>query len=137
MLDFISQSERVTEVGYYHEYRLKDLPDAGASFPCSEDGTIEEGHTDEMYENYERVKNSDKYKYLGIVPREYSYTKPAVVQDECGVPFELENQHMGACQCPKCGNWYNLFGQELLPPEQWGSEYDDPGERYSPFDDLY
>lgn len=30
---------------------------------------------------------------------------------------------MGACQCPKCGKWYNIFGQALLDPEFWEDDY--------------
>jgi hypothetical protein len=26
---------------------------------------------------------------------------------------------MGACQCENCGQWYNIFGQELIDPEYW------------------
>ena len=41
----------------------------------------------------------------------------------CGTKIILQNQYMGACECPKCGQWYNLFGQELLPPDQWGEDF--------------
>jgi hypothetical protein len=30
---------------------------------------------------------------------------------------------MGANECPHCGQWYNVFGQELLPPDQWEEDY--------------
>lgn len=36
--------------------------------------------------------------------------------------------YMGAFDC-ECGKWYNRFGQELVPPEDW---YDDDD-----WDDLY
>ena len=35
----------------------------------------------------------------------------------------LYDRYRAACQCPKCGRWYNLFGQELLPPEMWEEDY--------------
>ena len=38
---------------------------------------------------------------------------------------ELWDQYYGACQCPECGKWYNLFGQSLLPPDCWE---EDPSE---------
>jgi hypothetical protein len=31
----------------------------------------------------------------------------------------LEDQYYAACQCPKCGQWYNIYGQHLRPPEEW------------------
>lgn len=37
----------------------------------------------------------------------------------CGRRVELHDQYWGACQC-ECGQWYNIFGQELLPPNRWG-----------------
>lgn len=36
--------------------------------------------------------------------------------------YELVNQYQGACPCPKCGQWYNLFGQELINPQYWEEE---------------
>ena len=38
---------------------------------------------------------------------------------ECGKTNRLEEDHLGACQCPYCGRWHNLFGEELEPPEKW------------------
>ena len=38
---------------------------------------------------------------------------------ECGNEVMLMDQHMGAAECPECGQWYNLFGQKLKPPEDW------------------
>lgn len=49
----------------------------------------------------------------------YSWTEPAIGRCDCGQEFPLEAIHFGACQCPKCGRWYNAFGQALLPPEEW------------------
>lgn len=42
---------------------------------------------------------------------------------ECGNEVELWNQYYGSCQCEKCGQWYNVFGQELLPPECWEEDF--------------
>ena len=41
----------------------------------------------------------------------------------CGETVYLHDQYRAACQCPKCGRWNNLFGQELLPPEMWEEDY--------------
>ena len=40
----------------------------------------------------------------------------------CGSEVYLYNQYMGACECENCGRWYNLFGQEIMPPEMWRGE---------------
>lgn len=44
----------------------------------------------------------------------------AIGECKCGAEVPLMDQYMGACECPGCGQWYNLSGQELLPPEEWG-----------------
>ena len=50
---------------------------------------------------------------------EQKYTEPAEGKCSCGETVVLNDQYLGACQCPKCGQWYNLFGQALLDPEYW------------------
>lgn len=32
-------------------------------------------------------------------------------------------RHLGACEWPTCGQWYNLFGQKLLPPDRWEEDF--------------
>lgn len=54
-----------------------------------------------------------------IMYEKYEYTEPSIGRCSCGKEFPLEPVYLGAVQCPNCGQWYNLFGQELLPPEQW------------------
>ena len=48
--------------------------------------------------------------------------------DANGNLLELWDQYYGACRCPKCGKWYNLFGQSLLSPDYW--EMDPSEEEY-------
>ena len=43
---------------------------------------------------------------------------------KCGTKFEMHNEYLGACECPGCGQWYNLFGQELTPPDTWNQNPD-------------
>lgn len=58
-----------------------------------------------------------------IVKHEQNYTESAIGRCVCGTEFPLEDQYMGACQCPKCKQWYNLFGQSLIDPEYWEDDY--------------
>ena len=39
--------------------------------------------------------------------------------------IEMYNAYMGACECPCCGQWYNLFGQSLIDPKYWYEDEDD------------
>lgn len=41
-------------------------------------------------------------------------------QCNCGEEFPLIcSPTLYACQCPKCGSWYNNVGQELKNPDEW------------------
>ena len=54
------------------------------------------------------------------------YVEPAIMRCEnCGTEFDLTDEYYGACQCPECGQWYNLFGQTLLPPDEWEEDLDE------------
>lgn len=33
--------------------------------------------------------------------------------------IDLWDEYLGACECPNCGRWYNIMGQELNPPSTW------------------
>ncbi len=51
--------------------------------------------------------------------RDLVYHEPRMAVCECGETFPLVAQYLGACECPGCGTWYNVFGQELNPVETW------------------
>ena len=51
------------------------------------------------------------------------YREPAHGICRCGEEVTLIDEYMGSCQCENCGQWYNLFGQELLPPNQWEEDW--------------
>ena len=121
MLNNIVRPERRLEVTY--GLRFYAYPDGGFEFPCDVDGNVNLSSMTEVAQ-----KN---YKYCISHPEEYPYAFNEVhkysrwIKDEpygtchCGERVYLFNEYMGACQCGKCGQWYNLFGQELLPPSDW------------------
>lgn len=127
MLTFLRQSERVYEKEYYRDFILRSDPNGGLSFPSDKDGNpVMEKENTAAWDNYKyALEHPEKYIDKGAVEREYSYRRPALVKDDCGEEFELFDQHGGACQCPRCGNWYNLSGQALKPPSEWGDEFVD------------
>ena len=61
-----------------------------------------------------------------IVERGAEYRRsPALVRDtHCGAEFYLQDEYLGACECPRCGQWFNLFGQEVTNPSSWSSGSD-------------
>ena len=119
MLEIISERRPVVDVEFFREFTYVDDPYSGYSFPCDSDGTVH-FKCEEAKENYEyAVSHPELIKDLGIVKREYKYTEPAVGKCSCGEEVALEDHYLGACQCPNCGKWYNIFGQELVSPEYW------------------
>ena len=52
-------------------------------------------------------------------------SSPKLVRDKpCSEEFYLQDEYRGACECPRCGQWFNLFGQELTDPRGWPSGSD-------------
>lgn len=94
---------------------------AGCWFACDSSGKVNENLPKEAKTNLEYcLTHPEDFKRWNEIKRtEREYTEPAHGTCACGTEVELYDQYYGACQCPKCGRWYNLFGQSLLPPEQW------------------
>jgi len=93
----------------------------GFGFPCDEKGNLLEGLTEAAISNYKRcLENPDKFeRFNKVVKTERRVRDDAHGTCECGTEVYLYNQYMGACECPNCGKWYNLFGQELNNPMYW------------------
>ena len=110
------------------DYRIEftDIDGNGCSFPCDENGTLLPFATDAAEKNY---NNSLAHPELFAIYNEFktyrrTFTAPAIARCHCGSNVTLENQYQGACECPACGRWYNLFGQELIDPEGWEQDYE-------------
>lgn len=141
MLKNFTPSRIEYETLYYFEFLYDD--DSGYSFPTDKYGNLLE-LTEEAKQSYSYcVQNVDKFKRIG----QRKYTRKIRIPAEgdcfCGTYIELYDEYRGTCCCPTCGRWYNLFGQELLPPECWeeDDEYDyidyDPFEAFIDDEDDY
>lgn len=127
MLKIIKERSTHTEVEHYIEFT--DEEGAGFSFPCDSNGNIQFSDNPELgraqRDNYDyAMSNKERFtrQYAEFVTRKYTVTDNAVGKCVCGETVELYNQYQGACSCPKCGQWYNLFGQELIDPEYWDND---------------
>lgn len=128
MLKIIRERSTHTEVEYYIEFT--DEEGAGFSFPCDSNGNIQ--FNDDIPElgraqrdNYDyAMSHKERFtrQYAELVTRKYTVTDNALGKCVCGETVELYDQYQGACSCPKCGQWYNLFGQELIDPEYWDDD---------------
>jgi hypothetical protein len=120
LLDIV-RGERRTEVWYslnfWTEYGC------GFGFPCDENGVVNlEELSDCAMKNLEYCKAHPEefpYAFNEVEKRTAYYREPDIGKCSCGVDVELINEYMGACRCKKCGQWYSIFGQELLDPEYW------------------
>lgn len=125
MLKIISERKRVTASKKSLEFMID--PNGGLSFDLDEnDKPI--FNCPEAKENYEYAVAHPEvypYRYNEVVERSWTYTEPAKGKCHCGETVELVNEYRGACQCGRCGQWYNLFGEELLPPEDWITPIED------------
>lgn len=111
------------------EYELvfDDGHNNGFGFPCDSTGKLLEGLNPAAYENRLRcMMHPEQFVRFNKVIRHDRRVKDfAHGTCSCGNEVELIDHYLGACQCGKCGKWYNLFGQELLPPDQWGGDSHD------------
>jgi hypothetical protein len=110
---------------FFHEFRWKDTPGAGFTFPCDKDGNVE--LTEFNRENYEFcLTNTDEIINLGVQDHSFWDREPAHGTCDCGrkVWLSYDNGYGIGCDC---GRTYNLSGQELAPMSQWEErmDYDD------------
>lgn len=93
----------------------------GFSFPCDKEGNLLPDIPQEAKDNYkECLEHPERYeRFNRVVKSEWRARTNARGTCRCGNEVELYDMYYGSCKCEKCGQWYNLFGQEILPPEQW------------------
>ncbi len=128
MLKDLTQRERKTIVSF--ELRFYYDRNGGFGFPCNADGIVnKENLMEAAKKKLEWCKaHPEKFaQFNEVVAIRQTVIEPAHGTCVCGEVVILEDRYYGACQCPQCGRWYNLFGEELLPPDQWGNE-EDPAE---------
>ncbi len=117
-----------TETWFEHNFKWANTPGwAGFSFTLN-DKKEPVLMGDEALKNYrlclagkmvDHTGNGDYIIDEGITRRERRYTENATGRCRCGTVIELYDQYLGACECPNCGQWYNIMGQELIPPQYW------------------
>ena len=128
MLKIIKPRTTHTEVEYRIEFTDED--GCGFSFPCDQNGNIQfDDHDAELgrvqRDNYDyAMSHRERFtkQYAEFTARRYTVTDNALGKGVCGETVELYDQYQGACSCPKCGQWYNMFGQELIDPEYWDND---------------
>lgn len=117
-MEIIKHSGHVDCVSYSRSFEWKDMPGAGFSFDCDEQGNLAKliplAHQNYLF----CLANPDKLTDQGIVKREWTYYEPAEGRCSCGRIVILDYDP-ATCEC---GLDYNLSGQLLAPRRFWGEE---------------
>lgn len=124
MIKIIKERTPIKFRDYKIEYRYKEDPEAGFSFPATSHGDPDfSAMGPSMILNYERCTTNKDLTEAEFVKHEWTYMEPALGICSCGKEVVLECDHAGAVRC-ECGKWYNLFGQELRDPKYWEEDYE-------------
>ena len=136
MLKNVTPRERKTIIEF--ELVFDDGANNGFGFPCDAQGNLLPGLSEAAHENLEyAMQHPEKFvRFNKVVKYCRSYTEPARGTCSCGAEVELWDQYYGACQCEKCGQWYNLYGQELVPPDQWETDPSEEEYDWEPYASL-
>ena len=102
------------------EFGYIDDENSGFTFNCDTNGKPVFA-CDAAKQNYEYcLAHPELFSVFNErITRDTQYIEPATGTCHCGAELELRNEYRGACECPTCGQWYNLFGQELCDPDGW------------------
>lgn len=119
MIKVISERVPMEYITYHIEFT--DECGSGFCFDADANGNVII-ENEAQRENYEyAIAHPELFtvQFNEFVKRVQHYIEPAHGICKCGQDISLQDEYMGACQCEKCGQWYNLFGQELISPEYW------------------
>ena len=121
----ISERKTVTEKIPTLVFRLKKTGDVCASYGRDNNGNpvFEKEYKDIQEQGYQQCLTDPSIEGPFPVTETRRYTEDARAVCECGKTIELYDQYLGACECPYCGLWHNLFGQTLKNPEHWEPDY--------------
>lgn len=115
--------ERHVEYSYEfrREYRWKEDPQAGFSFPCDKDGHVHGFAHREAHENYALAEQAvaDGRMTVAVEMSERKRAHPAIAECvKCGRRVHLL-EFTNTCVC---GRDYGMSGELLAPRSQWGWE---------------
>lgn len=123
MINNFKRGEIVEEI--YHTLVFDDGCGNGFSFPCHKNGKmiVDDNTNPAAIDNYHWcLEHPERFqRFNKVIEHCYTYRENNTGTCHCGEEIELYNEYLGACECPKCGRWYNLWGQELNNPDTWSS----------------
>lgn len=108
----------------WYELCFDDGRGNGFAFPCDEKGKVNQDIPDAARINYKFcIEHPQRFlRWNKVVKNKHTYRENPTGLCSCGNVIELWNEYYGTCECPYCGKWYNVFGQELKSPDLWEEE---------------
>lgn len=124
MIKDFKNGEEIIKIKY--ELMFDDGNYNGYGFPCDKDGNIFPLDNEYAKANYEYcLTHKDEFVRAGKVEKtEYTYRESNTGICNCGKRIELFNEYLGGCECPYCGQWWNIWGQALNNPYTWSDGED-------------
>lgn len=126
-MKIIQSSKWVEDHRYFQNFTIIGSGGSGLSFNCDENGVVLNEEARKRFEHARQFGELDGHplQYLGLEVYTNEYREPAIgLCDVCNAKVVLDED---PCRC-KCGAFYNLSGQRLAHPSQWGEE---TGERFN------
>lgn len=112
----ISERQPVTDTYYKREFQLiGESWGTGLSFPCDDNGEPDLQNNAAKTNFQYALEHPEEYEDLGRQEYRHTYVLPALAKCSCGHEIRLSSDY-NVCDC---GQGYNLFGQALLPMEEW------------------
>ena len=125
-MKILAKRRKINIKTYALEFLFPNNSCGGFSFSCDEHGYLLPDIMPEALLNYQKCMDGT-YDVIpqGVKVYTNSWMEPAHVICSCGEEIVLYDQYFGACECDNCGQWYNLTGQKLNPPEMWEERMDE------------
>ena len=121
----------------YYDVNFYSHEDGGYGFPCDGYGNpLFDQMTETAQENYKRcIKLGAEHFPYGFEKVERHVSRWRENNSGicyCGKRIELYDEYLGGCECPHCGQWWNLSGQPMNDPDTWrdGPDWGDEEEDY-------
>ena len=123
MIEIIRKKECVDSKDNYLDFHYRNSPMNGFSFPCDEQGNVDESklHPAGLY-GFRKCKTDPDICCNGVITHLRTYTEPAVGRCHCGAEIKLGEM---TNTCEKCGREYNWNGTDLAPREQWEETFNE------------
>lgn len=108
--------ERITTERHLISFSWNHMPGAGFSFECDVNGRLVNQDPVTMASYSQCLKDVRHEKMTGPFrcSEKGSYVQPALAECSCGAELQLADALDNGCD--NCGRYYNIVGQEVVPP---------------------